>query len=307
MPDAAPRDKNTYKQSLKTLKKLFKNAEVNHVTFTGGEPMMSERFAELVLYARMKKKEVTIITNGNYASKKDYKQLMDLGVALFEIPIHSPTAEAHDYMTAVNGSWLKAVQSAKDILEMGAYVVPVIVVTKANYLLMNETLKFISDMGMKQIMINRFNIGGKGITETQNLMVPKDELQKAYKIANEASDKYGLSLTSNVCSPFCLLNPKDYPNIGFGSCSINALNLPVTLDIKGNIRLCNHSPVVAGNIYEKKLEDIFNSHYVKNWIHEKPDFCINCEIYNECLGGCRAASEQLFKTNSIVDPVMLER
>ena len=304
MPEATTKEKNSYKQSLKTLKQLFKNAAVNHVTFTGGEPMMSERFAELVLYARMKKKEVTLITNGNFASKKDYKQMMDLGVALFEIPIHSPRAEPHDYMTAVDGSWQKAVQSAKDILEMGAYVVPVIVVTKANYLLMDDTLKFISDMGMKQIMINRFNIGGRGISEAQNLIVGKEELQNAYKIANEASDKYGLSLTSNVCSPFCLLNPNDYPNIGFGSCSINALNLPVTIDIKGNIRLCNHSPIVAGNIFEQKLEDIFNSSYVKNWIHEKPAFCADCEIYNECLGGCRAASEQVYKNNNIVDPIL---
>jgi len=307
MPEPAAKEKNTYKQSLKTLKRLFKNAEVNHVTFTGGEPFMSERFAELVLYTRMKKKEVTIITNGNYADKKDYKQMLDLGVALFEIPVHSPTAEPHDFMTNVKGSWQKAVQSAKDLLEMGAYVVPVIVITKANYLLVESTLKFISDMGMKQIMLNRFNIGGKGINETQNLLVGKEELQKAYKIANEASDKYGLSLTSNVCSPFCLLNPKDYPNIGFGSCSVNALSLPVTMDIKGNIRLCNHSPVVAGNIYEQKLFDIFNSSYVKNWIKDKPDFCIECEIYNECLGGCRAASEQVFKTNKIVDPVLLEK
>lgn len=307
MPTPAEKEKNSYRQSLKTLKRLLKNAEVNHITFTGGEPLMSERFAELVLYARMKKKEVTIITNGNYGSKSDYKQMIDLGVALFEIPIHSPTAEPHDYMTAVNGSWKKAVQTAKDLLEMGAYVVPVIVVTKANYLLIDETLKFVSDMGMNQIMINRFNIGGKGISEAQNLLVDKKELQKAYKIANDASDKYDLSLTSNVCSPFCLLNPKDYPNIGFGSCSVNALNLPVTMDIKGNIRLCNHSPIVAGNIYQQNLEDIFNSSYVKNWIHEKPSFCSNCEIYDECLGGCRAASEQVFKTNNIVDPVMLEK
>ena len=304
MPEAAAKEKNSYKQSLKTLKQLFKNADVNHVTFTGGEPMMSERFAELVLYTRMKKKEVTIITNGNFASKKDYKQLIDFGVALFELPIHSPNAEAHDYMTTIDGSWQKAVQSAKDLLEMGAYVVPVIVVTKANYLLMDDTLKFISEIGMKQIMINRFNIGGRGISEAHNLLVGKEELQKTYQIANDASDKYGLSLTSNVCSPFCLLNPNDYPNIGFGSCYINALNLPVTLDIKGNIRLCNHSPIVAGNIFEQKLEDIFNSSYVKNWIHEKPAFCADCEIYNECLGGCRAASEQVYKNNNIVNPIL---
>jgi len=305
MPGAGLKEKNTYKKSMKTLKRLFRQVSVNHITFTGGEPMMSERFAELVLYARLKKKDVTIITNGNYASKEEYKQLMDLGVSLFEIPVHSSFATPHDFMTTVNGSWKKAVDTAGFLLENGAVVVPVIVITKANYELIESTLRFISELGMKQIMLNRFNIGGKGISEKQHLLVGKKDLQQAYKIANDIAPELDLSLSSNVCSPFCLLNPKDYPNIAFGSCSVNALNLPVTMDFNGNIRLCNHSPVIAGNIYQQHAEEIFNSAYVKNWIKEKPDYCKDCDIYDDCLGGCRAASEQLFQNNNIVDPVML--
>ena len=40
-------------------------ADVEQVTFTGGEPFLAERFSELVLYTRMKRKQVAIITNGN--------------------------------------------------------------------------------------------------------------------------------------------------------------------------------------------------------------------------------------------------
>jgi len=79
---------NSYKQAKKKLKRIFKVADVKHITFTGGEPFLSARFPELVLYARMKKKSVTIITNGNSANKSDYKQMLDLKVRLFELPVH---------------------------------------------------------------------------------------------------------------------------------------------------------------------------------------------------------------------------
>jgi MoaA/NifB/PqqE/SkfB family radical SAM enzyme len=100
----------------------------------------------------------------------------------------------------------------------------------------------------------------------------------------------GLRLTSNVCSPICLLNPKDYPNIGFGRCSFDVLRRPIALDINGNIRLCNHSPVVAGNIYEQSLADILYSDYAYSW--------------EKCKGGCRAASEQYSQTLSVEDPII---
>ncbi len=59
-PDTAEfTDFNSYKQAKKTLNKIFKLADVKHITFTGGEPFMAERFQELVLFTRLKQKTVT--------------------------------------------------------------------------------------------------------------------------------------------------------------------------------------------------------------------------------------------------------
>ena len=52
---------NSYKKAVKVLKRIFKIAEVDNVTFTGGEPFLSERFLEIVLFTRMKGKNVTAI------------------------------------------------------------------------------------------------------------------------------------------------------------------------------------------------------------------------------------------------------
>ncbi|MFH2096034.1 MAG: radical SAM protein, partial [Bacteroidota bacterium] len=258
--------KDSYKKARKTLKQIFKQADVEQVTFTGGEPLIAERFQELVLFTRLKKKSVSVISNGNAGSRDDYSMLIKLGVELFEFPVHSAQAEIHDFMTTVNGSWEKAVQSVKDVTELGGNVVAVIVITKANYSVIRETLEFISSLGIKRIMLNRYNIGGNGIAQPENVVLSKAQLNEAFSVANIAVKELKLRLTSNVCTPLCLLDPADHKNIGFTSCSSNIYNKPLTLDIDGNMRICNHSPVVIGNIYEEPLEKILASPYLKQWL-----------------------------------------
>jgi len=296
--------KNSYKQAKKTLQRFFKMADVEQITFTGGEPFMAERFSELVLFSRMKKKEVAIISNGNKANKEDYETMIKLGVNLFEFPIHSHKKEEHDYLTQVEGSWEKVLNSVKEVQELKGHIVAVIVITKANFKEIDKTLAFIKELGLSRVMLNRYNIGGTGIKFIKELVTTTEELNQAFKLADNAGKELGLKLSSNVCTPLCVLKSKDFDNILFTSCSSSITNKPLTLDIDGNMRICNHSPIVIGNIYETKLEDIMKSEYSKQWVDIVPDFCSDCDIFDKCLGGCRAASEQMNLGLEHVDPIL---
>jgi radical SAM protein with 4Fe4S-binding SPASM domain len=295
---------NSYRQAKKTLKKLFSVAEVGQVAMSGGEPFLSERFAEIVLFCRMKKKSVAIITNGNAAGAGDYKQMFDLGVTLFELPMHSFDAEVHDRMTRVPGSWAKSLGSIREVLELGGSPVAVIVITRANHMQVGRTLEFLHETGVRRVMLNRFNIGGRGIEEKDSMLVGPVELRAAFRAADETAGRLPLSITSNVCTPFCVLNPKDYKRIRVASCSASAINMPLTLDVYGNLRLCNHSPVVVGNIFEDRLEALLDGEYSRGWKKTVPEFCDGCKVYSTCYGGCRAASEQLGQGLDTVDPLV---
>ena len=295
---------NSYTKAIETLKKLFSVADIQYVAFTGGEPFLSERFAEVILFCRMEGKQVTLISNGTQGKSKDYKQLIKLGVGLFEFPIHSAQADIHDRMVQVHGSWQKSVTSTREVLQLSGSVVPVVVITKHNVNQLGETLEFINSLGSKRIMLNRYNIGGKGCANPMEVSATAEELRRAFAVANEKAMELDLRLTANVCSPICLLNPADYPLIGFGHCSFDVLKRPITLDINGNIRLCNHSPIVAGNIYQKELEEILYSDYATQWETSVPDLCKPCSHWSVCKGGCRAASEQCFGELNIEDPII---
>lgn len=295
---------NSYKKAEKALKQIFKQANIQNVTLTGGEPFVSERVKEIALFCRMEGKTVTVISNGYRGTADDYKSLIAMGIRLFEFPIHSANKEIHDHITLVKGSWEKSLNSVRAVQQLDGYVVPVIVLTKYNVGVIGETFDFIHSLGLERIMLNRYNIGGCGTADPASVSATHTELRSAFEIANAKADELGLVISSNVCSPDCLLNPSDYPNIMFGHCSPNVLHKPITLDINGNIRLCNHSPVVAGNIFEKDLKEILYSPYAQSWNEIVPAYCSNCNKWNTCRGGCRAASEQCGLGLVHVDPVL---
>ena len=293
---------NSYKKAIKVLKQLFKIANINRIAFTGGEPFLSERFLELILFCRLQNKTVSIISNGNVGKTNDYKQCLEMGVSLFQFPFLSNNAEIHDSLSNVKGSLDKTLNSILDVLSLGGRVVPVIVLTKQNYVDLGDTLSFLSDIGLKQIMLNRYNIGGK--YQNTNLALNKVEINSAFDIANNISEQKGLKITSNVCSPICYINPALYPNIWFGHCSDDMSRRPITINIEGDVRLCNHSPIIAGNIFKNNFEEIFQSTYSKSWSETIPGYCKECELYVICKGGCRAASEQVGNSLNTVDPVI---
>lgn len=304
-PDAGIRPgQGTYKKSIKTLKEFFRQADVPHVTLTGGEPFLAERLTEVVLFCRMEGKGVAVITNGTQASFRDYEDFVKVGVRLFELPIHSADSSIHDTMAGVPGSWRKSVDSIKYLQQLGADPVVVVVLTRFNVEGVAETLDFISGLGLKRVMINRYNIGGRHTASAAEVSATHSQLREAFAEIERKTAELGLRVTSNVCTPQCLVDPRDYPHIGFGNCSPDPLRRPVTLDMEGNIRLCNHSPVVAGNIFETPLKEILYSPYALSWGETVPVYCADCALWEKCLGGCRAASEQCGLGLGSPDPIL---
>ena len=297
-----PPPENSYQKAFRLLNYLIRHTTAERIVFTGGEPTLGERFIELVLHAKLEGLNVTVITNGN-GPELIYRQLAQLQTDLIEISIHSLKKEVHDRITGRPGSWKKAISTLHFMLDNRISVTPVIVVTSFNHADIPDTVRFFYEMGICQVMVNRYNIGGKGLKQN-HLSATTDELRKVFHSIDHFASSHPIRIFSGVCTPFCLLNPEDYPNIGFGSCSGYIYQRPLTFDIEGNLRLCNHSPAVAGNIYRQSLEEIFSSDYVCEWNNLNIDHCRPCRYLSLCKGGCRAASEQVGKSLRHEDPII---
>jgi radical SAM protein with 4Fe4S-binding SPASM domain len=302
-PLVAPREAG-FARAERTLARLFRVADVSRVTMTGGEPLLAERLPELVLSCSLRCAAVNVITNGTVGTREDYRQLMAVGARLFELPLLSADPATHDGLTGCPGSWSRVMRSLRDLRDLEADVVAVVVLTRENGAGLALTLRTIADLGVVRVMLNRFNSGGRGLSQSAALAPSVTQLREAFAVADDLAPQLGLTVTSNVGLPHCLVDPAAYRHIGFTSCSADLDRRPLALDADGGLRFCNHSPVVFGNIFDESLAATLDGEYLRRWRTTVPEACADCPRFKRCFGGCRAACEQMGRSLAQVDPLL---
>jgi radical SAM protein with 4Fe4S-binding SPASM domain len=76
----------------------------------------------------------------------------------------------------------------------------------------------------------------------------------------------------------------------------------------GNLRPCNHSPTILGNVLDEPIVDLLHSTTMRAFAAALPAVCQPCQWHATCRGGCRAAAESAYGTPTQIDPfVVLNR
>ncbi|MBO5901052.1 MAG: radical SAM protein [Alistipes sp.] len=294
-----------FRLARRTLKRLLSEARIGSLSLSGGEPMLLPRIHDLVLRARMAGSNVNILTNGTLLTDNDIAIFDDLGVGTLQIPMLSHNADIHDSITQLCGSWLRATTAARRVAERKeGWLTPVLILSRLNYDAIEPTMRMYAEMGCRYIMVNRFNIGGLGKVYHKELTLTHDELRNAFRRVDAMAAELKMTIHSGVCTPMCLLDPKEYPHIIFTNCSTDLSSRPLTVNYRGDVRFCNHSPRVLGNIYSESLRSIIERSASDGYFDSVPESCAGCKLWQRCRGGCRAASEQMYGTFDRIDPVM---
>ena len=288
----------------KTLKKLLSQASVGSLSFSGGEPLLLPNVHDLVLMARFKSCKVNVLTNGTLLTDDTLANFQSLGVGAIQIPLLSADPSVHDYLTGLPDSHGKALDALRRAGQAGIGVA-ILVITRVNAPGVGETLSLIGECGIRTVMVNRFNIGGNGIRNIRELVPDRDLLKQAFATVEAfAATHPDIRFVSGVCTPLCLLDTAPYPNIRFTRCSTDLTGRPVTVNYNGDVRFCNHSPKVLGNIYSRSIGNILTDPEVNAWYSSVPEECGKCTLLARCGGGCRAASEQVYGRFSAMDPIL---
>ena len=290
----------------KTLRRLLSQASVGTLSFSGGEPMLLRNIHDLALAARFKGCHVNVLTNGTMLTEDALANFVSLGIGAIQIPILSADASVHEYLTQLPGSWAKATDAMRrvaSVMPNGAFAV--LVITAVNAPGVPQTLEFIRGLGVRKVMVNRFNIGGMGLKHTAELVLNAATLKQAFADVEAFACKYpDMRFVSGVCTPLCMLDVNPYPHIQFSWCSTDFSRRPVAVSYKGDVRFCNHSPHVIGNIWERPIDEILTDPATVARYAEVPARCKDCPLLSRCNGGCRAASEQVYGSFAKADPIL---
>lgn len=256
---------------------------IPQIVFTGGEPTSRKDLVKLVEEAQ---EFVTgLVTNGTKLEELA-EALKNASLDYVQVTIESWNPNTHDKMTGVSGSHAKTVAGIKKALEVGLQVVTNTTLTKTNAAQFSETIKWLHEMGIKNVACNTLICSGRGAHHKKQNGLSDSELKEVLLNACEVAEDLKVNL--QWYSPTCYnvgVNPVD---LGFGikACSAAAHNMTIQPD--GSVLPCQSWPETVGNILTDEWKQIWeHPTCLKLRSHLfKPEACQGCEFEQSCGGGC---------------------
>ena len=287
--------------TLKLLDRIIRETKPRVFSFTGGEPLLRPDILTLIEHVSGKNVTVNLLTNGSLLDDEMIRRLVDAGVSLFEIPLLSGARDEHNYLTR-SQSFDRVTEALAGIKLAGSRAVSVFVITRRNWDHLHDMLRISFALSVDGVMVNRFNPGGTGLSNLDEILPSPEQVDGALKVANEAVGTFGLPISVSVPIPPCLIDVSAYQRLGFGFCAAGTERAYYTFDPMGNLRMCNHSPTILGNILEERFKRLVKSETARDFCRINPDECSECAEVEVCRGNCKAASEQACGSLQALEP-----
>ncbi len=299
-----PRGELDTTQTLRLLAKALDETDCHHVTLTGGEPLLRADLPLLLDFLRQRNVRFTLISNGHLLDEPRAISLIEQGIALFELPLLSHRRETHDRLSGAPGAWDAVLEAMANIRLHHGQVVTAFVATRLNIEHLYETIRLAYAFGARGLMLNRFNPGGRGRLHLLELLPTIEQVREALKVAEAASVEFGLPISCSIPIQPCLIDTSAFPHLGFGYCAAGTERAYYTLDPLGNVRPCNHSTTILGNLFEESFGELVSPERMKGFVHAYPAQCHTCKLGTTCQGGCKAAAEVCEGSLEEVEPFL---
>ncbi|MBU4374966.1 radical SAM protein [Patescibacteria group bacterium] len=272
------------KDKIDSIVKSIYELWIPHVYLIGGEPSLLgvRRLNEYIDFLS-ERSSVTIVTNGVITLKGLSDRLACIGV-----PIHGNEA-THERHTQNRGSYSKAMQSIKQYVDCGFDVRCIPVLTAWNFDQMYDVICLAKDLGMESVFVDRFEDGGLGSRHSSELKPSLNMFKTALGQMIKARDDFKISVGFGTAIPYCLDERLITENM-FANCGAGVTFAAVRPN--GDVRLCNQSEIVYGNILNESIEKIWAKKHLEefrnlSWV---TDPCRSCPVLYECVCGCKVDS-----------------
>ena len=277
---------------------------VRSFSISGGEALLKDGMPELVEYIReegLKRgidNEIVLISNARLMNESYLNLFKRCRVHLsMSLPGYE-TFQEHTGVDNADGVlyWFRKAK------EMGLKTTVNITVTKKNYYELFRTIALGLLNGASSVLLNRFLPGGRGLQYQDALSLNREQLNGMLDIAEEVLEygkRYGHVGTE---FPKCLIKDiNKYQRLNIGT-QCAAVKYFFVIDPAGQIRTCNHSPRIVGNVFDEDM--IHDKEY---WIIfaeslYKPAYCSNCTDKTLCDCGCREVAHILKGNPMEIDP-----
>jgi radical SAM protein with 4Fe4S-binding SPASM domain len=260
------------------------------VTLSGGEPLLRPDLFDLVDFLAGRGVATTLVTNGRLLGRDAVARLAGK-VSVFELPLLSARREVHDAMSGAPGAFDRVTEAIADLKLAGQHVVGVFVATRRNLPDFAETAELAFALGVDALMLNRFNPGGRGRDHVDALLPDPEAVRGLLAVADAVAARLSLPIACSIAMPPCLVDTRPFTRLTFGFCAAGTERAYFTVDPRGDVRPCNHSPTVLGNVRERTFRSLARGRAMSTFAAALPAFCADCARRDVCRGCCKAAGE----------------
>ncbi|GAG93505.1 unnamed protein product, partial [marine sediment metagenome] len=138
----------------KILFKIYHEAKVPSVSFTGGEPLLRKDIRTLVEYAAKIGLWINVITNGTLLTREIVENLKKAGLSSAQVSIEGPNSAIHDAITGIPGSFNRTVRGLKLLLEADIPVHTNTTVSRNNVNHLEKILLLAKKIGLSRLSMN---------------------------------------------------------------------------------------------------------------------------------------------------------
>ena len=291
-------------RACRLIRKAVCESRCRYFTLTGGEPLLRDDLETLAATARALRTTVTLITNGTLLPESRIQSLIRAGVSLFELPLNSSDRAMHNHMAGDLDCFDKVTRAAACIRFHGAEVAFVFVGTRLNIEHWKGALELGIALGAQSFLLNRYNAGGECHGRPETLMPSVDQVRDSLAIAEAYARQYGVDIGASIAIAPCLIDPADFPHVGFGFCAAGTDRAYYTIDPMGRVRPCNHTTTVLGDLFTQSLKRMARSKVLAAFKQARPALCGGCRLEEACLGGCKAAAQVCYGSLTAPEPFL---
>jgi len=228
-----------------------------NLCFCGGEPLLREELIYecakiLISYGS----EVSLVTNGYLLNKEKAKKLADIGIKNIQVSLDGARPESHEKLRGVKGSFERAVNAIKLLLEEGVKPGVAFSPTKFNADEFIEVYALCKEIGVKDLRVQPLMILGRAQLNIEELVPTPFQYRKLVKIIYELQVKENDMVLEWG-------DPVDHL-IRFRSLCQHCVNY-VDIRADGGIVASPYIPLVIGNIQKHKFSEYWDAGLARMW------------------------------------------
>lgn len=288
----------------KLVRKVKRDAPLEQVALSGGEPLLRRDLPEIVGDLMDDGLGVVVITNG--ALLTDRRAARFPAGTIFELTLFATDAQLHDRIAGRRGAFGRVVAAAVHLRRHRCRFALAVVVNRLNAHDVRQTMELGIALGAEAILLNRVNLGRLTLPVADGLVPDLAQLAAALDAAQSVVRDYQAAVAVSVPMPPCVLDPAAYPDLHFGWCPRGGKEAYYTISHNGLLRPCNHASVVLGDLRRQGFAEIVDSEATRRFWAPVPAACRACvhPLAALCRGGCPAASHECYGTRERWDPIV---